>query len=287
MRVVVTGGRGQLARGIVRRGTVHGIDVIALGRETLDVTNPPQIAAALAVCAPHVVIDAAGFTDVDRAETERARAYAVNAVGAYNVARACAERATPVIHVSTDHVFDGAATQPYREGDRISPVNVYGETKAAGEQAVLGVGGTVVRTAWLFGEGGPSFVHAIAHRAVSQPVLRVVTDQHGSPTWVDDLADALLELSVKKPQPEVVHVCGDEPATRHAFALAIVDELRGHAAVTCERIAPISSAELPACARRPPYSVLDTERARSRGLRIGSWRDGLRRMLAAEQRGAG
>lgn len=288
MRFLVTGGRGQLARGILRRGGARGHEVIGLGREALNITAPAQVAAVLATWAPDVVINTAAYTQVDRAEAERDRAQAVNALGAGLLARACYDRGTPLLHISTDYVFDGAATRPYREDDPVAPLGTYGATKAEGERLVLAAGGTVVRTAWLFGQGGPSFVHAIARRAIEDPVLRVVEDQQGSPTWVEDLADALLKLGAAPPGAQVFHVCGDEPATRHGFALAIVDELRLHRQVACQRIEPIATSDLPASAGavapRPKYSVLDTACARSRGLPIRSWRAGLRAMFAAESR---
>lgn len=285
MRILVTGGRGQLARGILRRGPARGDEVIAFGRDALDVSVPASVIAALAAYSPDVVINAAAFTNVDLAETERGQARAVNGLGAGSVARACADLGTPLIHISTDYVFDGSSARPYHEDDAVAPLGVYGATKLEGERRVLAAGGTVVRTSWLFGQGGPSFVHAIARRAVEQPVLRVVDDQHGIPTWVDDLADALLELADSKLGAEILHLCGDEPVSRHGFARAIVDEMRLHDPVACERIDPISTSELPAAAPRPKSSVLDTTRARSRGLPIRSWRTGLRAMLAAERRG--
>lgn len=285
MKVLVTGGRGQLARGLSRRAPMRGATVLPLGRDALDLTEAPRVAAALAEHCPDVVINTASFTAVDLAETERARAHAVNALGAGTLARACRERGTPLLHVSTDYVFDGAAARPYREDDPVAPLGVYAATKAEGERLVLAADGAVVRTAWLFGQGGPSFVHAIARRARQDRVLRVVADQHGSPTWVDDLADALLELAWAVPRAELLHVCGDEPVTRHGFAQAIVEELRRHEPVACEHIEPIATSELPPAAPRPRNSALDTARARARGLPIGSWREGLRVMFAAERGG--
>jgi dTDP-4-dehydrorhamnose reductase len=261
-------------------------DLVALGRDALDVTLALHAAAALAAHAPDVVINAASFTAVDRAEVEREAAGAVNALGAGNVARACRARGTPLLHVSTDYVFDGATDRPYREDAPVAPLGVYAATKAEGERLVLAAGGAVVRTAWLFGQGGPSFVHAIARRARQERALRVVADQRGNPTWVDDLADALLELAAAPPRQDVLHVCGDEPVSRFEFACAIVDELRRHETVACARLEPIATSDLPAAAPRPACSALDTARARARGLPIRSWRDGLRAMLAAE-RGAG
>ncbi|HVV81453.1 MAG TPA: dTDP-4-dehydrorhamnose reductase [Kofleriaceae bacterium] len=282
MKVLVAGGDGQLGRGLVRRGPAAGVEVVALGRAALDVTDGDSVARALAAHAPAAVIGAAGFTHVDRAELAPRQARAVNERGAELLAIACAARSIPLVYVSTDHVFDGRASRPYREDDPVAPVNTYGATKAAGERAVRAAGGTVARTAWLFGACGPSFVHAIAAQARSQRRLRVVADQHGSPTWVDDLADALLALVRCRPAVDIVHLCGEGPASRHELAVAVVDELRRHGAAACEAVDAVATAELVPCAPRPAYAVLDTGRARALGLPIRPWRDGLRTLVAQE-----
>lgn len=286
MKVLVTGGRGQLGRSLARAAAARSAagdavdEIIALGRDALDVTAPAQIARALHDHAPEVVINGAAYTGVDRAETDRDRAFAVNAEGAGQLARACAAASVPLLHVSTDYVFDGAAARPYREDDPVSPINVYGASKAAGERWVLDAGGVVVRTSWLFGEGGPSFVHAMLRRAREQPTLRVVADQHGCPTCADDLAAALLELA-RRARDGIYHACGDGPTTWHGLAVAIVDEARRHTALACERVEPITTAEYPTPARRPAYSVLDTGRLRALGIALPSWRGGLSRVIAA------
>jgi len=265
MKLLVTGGSGQLGRALAR---THA--AVALDRADLDITSPARIAAALDTHAPTVVINAAAYTAVDRAESERAHAFAVNAEGAAHVARACAARGISLVHVSTDYVFDGAARRPYREGDEASPVNAYGESKLAGERAVLAEGGTVVRTAWLFGHGGPSFVHAIARAAREQPVLRVVDDQHGCPTFADHLAPVLIALAGRG---GIWHACG-EPASRYGLALAIVEALRAR----CE-VVPVPTAAMPTPARRPLYSVLDVGRLAQLGITLPSWRAGLSAVL--------
>jgi dTDP-4-dehydrorhamnose reductase len=295
VKILVTGGRGQLGRSLVRaaaargeargqaRGEARGdaeVAIIALGRDLLDITAPAQIAAALRAHAPEVVINGAAYTGVDRAEAERDRAFAINADGAGSVARACAAHAIPLLHVSTDYVFDGTQARPYREDDPVSPINAYGASKAAGERQVLDAGGVVVRTSWLFGEGGPSFVHSMLRLARERPVLRVVADQHGCPTCADDLAAALLELATREPSG-IYHACGDGPTTWHGFATAIVDAARRHTALACERVEPITTAEYPTPARRPAYSVLDTGRLRALGIALPPWRTGLSRVLAA------
>lgn len=275
LNVLVTGGKGQLGRALARRGAAAGHAVTALDVEHLDIRDPAAVAAQLA-SGPDVVINAAAYTAVDKAETERDAAFAINASGAANLARACAERRVRMLHVSTDYVFDGTQTRPYREDDPIAPLGVYGESKAAGEEAVRDAGGTTVRTSWLFEAKGPSFVHTMLRLAKERPVLRVVADQHGCPTWADDLADCLFALAAVPGLEPLYHYCNDEPTTWHAFATAIVAEARQHRLpIACERIDPITTAEYPTPARRPAYSVLDTARIRALGIVPPSWRNGL------------
>jgi dTDP-4-dehydrorhamnose reductase len=187
-----------------------------------------------------------------------------------------------LLHVSTDYVFDGTATRPYREDDPLAPLGVYGESKAAGERAVHANGGTVVRTSWLFGEGGPSFVHTMLRLARERPVLRVVADQHGCPTWADDLADALVAL-VEHPQlAPTYHFCNAGATTWHAFATAIVALARSHVPIACERIDAITTADYPTPAKRPAYSVLDCTRIASLGIAQPGWQRGLEHVVAKE-----
>lgn len=279
MKVLVTGGGGRLGRALARcRGDE---EIVALDRVALDVCDPDAIARALDVHAPTVVVNTAAFTAVDRAEHERDRAFAVNARGAGDVACACAARGVALVHVSTDHVFAGTATRPYREDDPVAPRSVYAASKAAGEDAVRAAGGRVVRTSWLFGEDGVGFVPAIAARLRVGEAVRVVADQRGCPTWVDDLAGAILALVRLRDAPDVVHYAGDEPTTWHGLAVAIA-ELLG---VDPSQVAAIGSDAWGAAAPRPAYAVLDTERARRLGLAPRSWRPGLRHVLSAGARG--
>ena len=273
MNVLVAGGRGQLGRSLALRGAT------CPGREALDVRDRASVERALAQ--PYdVVINAAAFTHVDRAQTERAAAAAVNRDGAGILARACSERGIRVVYVSTDYVFDGRASRPYREDDPRSPLQVYGETKRDGEDLVREAGGVIVRTSWLFGDGGPSFVHAIVRLARERSRLRVVGDQRGCPTYAGDLADALLALVAQPALADTYHLCGDEPTTWFGFATAIVDEVRRQATVPCQGLDPITTADYPTAAQRPAYSVLDTSRARSLGIAVASWRLGLPRVVA-------
>jgi dTDP-4-dehydrorhamnose reductase len=253
--------------------------VIACDRSALDITDRAQIAAALAAHAPDAVINAAAYTAVDRAETERDAAFAINATGAQVLAEACAARGARLVHVSTDYVFDGTADRPYREDDAPSPPGVYGASKLAGERAVIAARGIVVRTSWLFSATGVNFVRTILRLATERSELRVVADQHGCPTFADDLADAALGLAARAvagaPLAPLYHACGDSSTTWHGFATAIVDAARQLRPLACERVAPISTAEYPTPARRPARSILDTTRIRALGIVPAPWPVGL------------
>ena len=272
MKVLVTGGRGQLGRSVAARADVWAPDV-----EQLDICDPAQVAR---VAGYDLVINAAAYTAVDKAESERDRAFAINRDGAGHLARACAERGIRLLHVSTDYVLDGTGTRPYREDDPIAPLGVYGASKAEGEQAVHEAGGTVVRTSWLFAEGGPSFVHTMLRLARERPLLRVVADQRGCPTYAGDLADALLALGKLPRLARTYHYCNTGATTWHAFATAIVEEARKKTRLACERIEAITTAEYPTPAKRPAYSVLDTERIRQAGIVPPPWQAGLARVVA-------
>lgn len=283
MRLLVTGGRGQLGRAIAARG---GNGVHAIGTDELDICDVAQVCRALTTFDPEAVINCAAYTKVDRAEVEAVLAHEVNHRGAEVVAVACQERRIPLVHVSTDYVFSGVSQHPYDEADPIAPIGVYGNSKALGEGAVHAAGGIVVRTSWLFGEGGPSFIHTIGRLALERPVLRVVADQWGRPTYAGDLADTLLDIvsraTARKPLAATYHYCNEGTVTWHGFASAIVEALRQLAptAVVCQRIDPITTAEYPTLSKRPAYSVLGTSRIEALGVVPPSWRAGMQQVVA-------
>lgn len=271
MKILVTGGKGQLGRSLAARGAT------ALDVDELDITN---LAHVERVREFDLVINAAAYTAVDKAEAEPERAFAINRDGAARLAAACAAHRVRLLHVSTDYVFDGTADRPYREEDPRAPLGVYGASKAEGEQAVHAHGGTVVRTSWLFAEGGPSFVHTMLRLARERQVLRVVADQHGCPTYAGDLADGLIGLARLPAVAATYHYCNAGPTTWHGFASAIIEQARTHVQLACERIDAITTAEYPTPARRPAYSVLDTTRIREAGITPPPWTGGLARVVA-------
>jgi dTDP-4-dehydrorhamnose reductase len=284
VKLLATGGQGQHGRALARRAPVHGHAVAALDRAALDICDARQIEAVLDAHGPAAVINAAAYTAVDRAEQECDTAHAVNAVAPGVLAAACARRSIALVHISTDYVFDGALRRPYREDDAIAPLGVYGETKAAGERAVIAAGGVVLRTSWLFSAMGHNFVKTIVRLAVERSELRVVADQHGCPSRADDIADAAIGLAERATAgaslESLYHAAGAGPTTWHGFACAIVEAARTRRTLACERVVPITTAEHPTAVQRPAYSVLDTTRIRGLGIEMSPWLTGLEHVVA-------
>ncbi|MCP2262989.1 dTDP-4-dehydrorhamnose reductase [Promicromonospora thailandica] len=266
-RWLVVGAAGMLGQDLVPAATAAGHHVTGAGRETLDVTDA---AAALAAVAGHdVVVNCAAWTAVDAAESHEADAFAVNATGAANLARAAAAAGARLVHVSTDYVFDGDATEPYAEDAPVRPGSAYGRTKAAGEWAVRAEApdALVVRTAWLYGAGGRCFPRTIARVAGERDRLSVVDDQTGQPTWTADLADLIVRLVAADAPGGVYHGTSSGQVTWWGFAREVV-AAAGHATP----VDTTTSAEYRLPAPRPAYSVLGHDRLRAAGVEpIGDW----------------
>lgn len=234
-----------------------------------------MVAGALARVTGGLVVNAAAYTAVDRAESEEQLAFKVNCDGARNIAEACSRLGLPLVHVSTDYVFDGAKSSAYLETDPVSPLNAYGRSKEAGERAVRDAcaHAMIFRTAWVFGVEGANFVKTMLRLGRERETLRVVDDQHGCPTFADDLASAIIG-SAARFQPGTYHVTGSGQTTWCGFAKEI---FRGH---TKPVIMPITTTDYPTPARRPANSVLDGTKARHiLGIELPHWTDGLRRMM--------
>jgi dTDP-4-dehydrorhamnose reductase len=259
-------------------------EVVALSRAELDIADADAVAAALERVRPDVVINCAAYTRVDDAESDVEGAARVNAVGPGVLAGAAAGVGAWMVHVSTDYVFDGTKTSgPYVESDLTGPRSVYGSTKLAGERAVVAAapdGHTIVRSAWLFGSGGPCFPATILAAAASRPELRVVDDQIGSPTFTPHLAEALLALAAGRVLG-VCHVAAAGETSWFGFASALVASARagGASAGDWASVSPCSTAEFPRPAPRPAFSVLRSERPEVPVL--ADWRVGLAQYMAA------
>ncbi len=277
MRVLVTGAGGQLARDVCAVLAADAHEVAAFDHASLAVEDPVSVDAVMDAVRPDAVIHAAALTNVDRCEEEPDLAEAVNAAGTGHVADAATRVGAHLVYVSTDYVFDGRATRPYRETDRTNPLSVYGRTKLAGERA-CGERATIVRTSWVAGEGAPNFVATVLALAGASGPLRFVDDQRASPTYTADLAVALAALARDR-RPGCFHVTNSGDASRYELAR----EVLAIAGADPDRVEPISTGQLdpPRPAVRPAYSVLDNGAFESAGYPgLPDWRDGLARLIA-------
>jgi dTDP-4-dehydrorhamnose reductase len=277
MRVLIIGRTGQLATELLARLP----DAVGLEPPEFDMTDPAQVAAAFDRHRPEAVINAAAYTAVDRAEDDRALAFAVNATGPRLLGEAASRAGVPVVHFSTDYVFDGAKPTPYVETDAPDPIGAYGASKLAGEILLhLAQPRSVTfRTAWVCSPHGGNFVKTMLRFGAEREELRVVADQHGAPTFAADLADAAIAVlprlvAAKAGEPcfGVFHLSGAPYTTWHGFAEAIFAGAakRGH---KVPRLVPITTAEYPTKAKRPANSRLDCSKAAERlGVRAADWR---------------
>jgi dTDP-4-dehydrorhamnose reductase len=284
-RIVIAGAGGQVGSFLDTEATRQGRDVLALTSSQWDISDPRR--AGEIVQAGDVVINCAAYTAVDDAECDQDRAFAINAAGPEHIALACARVGAQLVHISTDYVFDGdfghAAPRPYEPGDPTRPLSVYGQTKLAGERAVLAAlpQAVVVRTAWVYtGGDGKDFVAAMRKLAAGDGVVDMVDDQTGSPTYVADLVGALLEVAdgrVNAPNG-IVHAANRGEVTRCGQARAVFEILGADP----ERVRPVSSAHNPRPAARPAYSALSGQQSQNAGLSpLRPWRAALETALAS------
>lgn len=287
MKVLVTGKTGQLGSALTALLEERGHEVAAFGSAELDVTDARVAARLVGEHRPGVIVNCSAYTAVDLAETEKERAFAVNAGGAENLARAAKDAGSALIHVSTDYVFDGAKASPYTELDGTSPLGVYGRSKLEGERLVAGVlkEHVIIRTSWLYGPTGRNFVRTILALASEREALNVVYDQAGTPTSTADLAGAIAIAVGKIGQGSMgwglYHYSNEGVASWYDFAVAIVEESRALGfPVKCRTVEPITTPADPSKAPRPAYSVLAKEKIK-KGLGIGipHWRESLRKTL--------
>ena len=277
MRLLVTGAAGMLGTDVVAAASGH--DVVALARADLDITDADAVRAAVRDSQPDAVINCAAWTNVDAAETEEAQATRINGDGAGHLAAAAAEVGAHIVHVSTDYVFDGAATSPYLEDAPTGPIGAYGRSKLAGEIAVRDgapESHAIVRTAWVFGPHGKNFVDTMLRLGAERDELTVVDDQVGCPTFTGHLAEALVELIDAHALPlGVVHMAATGSCSWYEFAREVLTS----GGVRCE-LRPGDSADLARPARRPAYSVLASDWGPIVP-RLPEWREGVAEYMSA------
>jgi len=278
VRIMVTGAAGMLGREVSRAYSRRGDDVVALTRDQLDITDLARVRKLVAECRPEIVVNCAAYTNVDDAETETERAYRVNGLGPRNLALACRENGSSLVHISTDYVFSGRRRQACRIYDRPSPLNVYGASKLWGEKAVRDITGTcyILRTSWLFGPGGTNFVSSMLRLGKERGMLRVVDDQEGCPTYTADLARAVVDISATGCYG-LYHVTNRGSTTWYRYA----QEIFRLAGLKAELI-PCATRDFIRPANRPFFSVLDPfPLAETIGYLLPPWQDALARYLAS------
>ncbi|GLR46975.1 dTDP-4-dehydrorhamnose reductase [Sphingomonas astaxanthinifaciens] len=285
MKILVTGRDGQVARSLAERGAgLAGVELVFAARPDCDLAEPGSAAAYVATVKPDLVVNAAAYTAVDKAETEEALAYRVNAEGAGEVAAAAAAVGAPVIHLSTDYVYDGSGDAPLTEDRAIAPLGAYGRTKASGEDQVRTANPDhlILRTAWVHSPFGHNFVKTMLRLSAERDELSVVADQRGSPTSALDLAGVILALAERRlggdarGWGETYHAAGAGEASWAEFAAEIMRQ----AGATIQ-IRPIATADYPTPARRPAWSVLSGAKLRGAfGIGLGDWEEALLPVVA-------
>jgi dTDP-4-dehydrorhamnose reductase len=265
MKILVFGAGGQVGREVCRAAWPSRYAVLPFDRKAVDITRGAAVGAVVRRERPDLVINLAAYTAVDRAESEAEAAWAANCAGAAHLAAACDETAVPLVHLSTDYVFNGRKAGPYQEEDAVDPLGVYGRSKEAGERAVRAALAhyVILRTAWVFGASGANFVRTMLRLAGERPVLRVVADQYGCPTAAADVAAALIAIAehIERGQARwgTYHFTGDAPISWYGFAEAIF-ELASPRLALCPKVEPIATDQYPTPAQRPMNSVLDCRR---------------------------
>lgn len=282
MRILLAGAKGQLGRCFKDR-LPEDWELIATDSKTLDITDAASVMNMVKNFQPDAVVNAAAYTAVDKAESERDKAFAINATGTYNLAAAAQAVGAKFVHVSTDYVFPGNAKTPYTETDSPDPVGIYGKSKLAGELLALSANpnSMVIRTAWVFSEYGNNFVKTMLRLAKDRDTLSVVDDQIGNPTYAGDLAQAIIDaLKLQNFPIGLYHYCGDKSVSWCDFARATFQTAsqsgRDFRVPTTNGI---TTSEYPTPAARPPYSVMNCDKIKSLGLNVSDWQAALNKIV--------
>ena len=281
MKILLTGANGQLGQCFQDR-VPNDWNAWATDTSELDITNKDLVLAAVSKYKPDVIVNAAAYTAVDKAESDITTARLVNKIGPENLAIAASKNDAMFVHVSTDYVFDGTASIPYEESDETNPLGVYGLTKLEGENAVENVltNAIILRTAWVFSEYGNNFVKTMLKLAKDRDSLGIVSDQRGCPTYAGDIANAIIRLIQSNTNGGIFHFCGDEEVSWSEFAQAIFDT-----AVEAGKLSKppiingITTEEYPTPAKRPAYSTLNCSKIATYGISSSQWRRALTEII--------
>jgi dTDP-4-dehydrorhamnose reductase len=287
MKLLVIGANGQLGWEVCGRGEKKSFDIVPLDLPDFDVTEPSEVKKAVGQAGVSLIINASAYTAVDTAESEPEVAFAVNRDGPAYLAISCDEIGIPLIHISTDYVFDGSKSDPYLETEPVSPLGIYGKSKAAGETEIRNTlkEHIIIRTAWLYGLHGNNFVKTMLRLGKEKEILSVVADQYGCPTYAADLADAILAIATKISERRNVtwgtyHYCGKGVTSWHGFAQAIFDLANHYDRFQVKEVMPITTSDYPTPAQRPVNSGMDCSLlTKNFGISLRPWQESLADMV--------
>ncbi|MFJ5481828.1 dTDP-4-dehydrorhamnose reductase [Pectobacterium actinidiae] len=278
MRILLTGANGQLGRCFQDRLPAEW-EILATDAAELDITDLAHIEKMVIAFQPDAIVNAAAYTAVDKAESEPELAEKINVTGPENLAIVASKQGIRLVHVSTDYVFDGNATEPYNEDSATNPLSFYGKTKLAGEQAVVKASpeAIIVRTAWVFSEYGNNFVKTMLRLAKERDTLSIVNDQRGCPTYAGDLAQAIISLLEKNAEGGIYHYCGDKEVSWFEFAQVIfAAALKKSVLNKAPVLTPITTTQYPTPAHRPAYSTLAGHKIKGLGITLSDWQRALK-----------
>ncbi|MDO9464812.1 MAG: dTDP-4-dehydrorhamnose reductase [bacterium] len=283
MKVLLTGSKGMLAKEFISECQKRtDYTIIALEREKCNITDFSSIRDAVRDIRPDVIINCASYTDVDGCERDQEKAFNVNGEGVKNLMQACRENDMLLVHFSTDFVFDGEKKSPYTEEDKPNPLNIYGKSKLLGEQYLLNshIRFFLIRTSWMYGNGGRNFAKAVVDKVTNQSEISVVDDQIGNPTWVKDIVDITLRLLETK-QYGIYNYSNEGECSWYEFACEIIKILQNSEnKFHNTKVIPIKSAQLKRAAKRPAYSALNKSKIKSAvGIDVPHWRESLKKFL--------
>lgn len=289
MKVLVTAAQGQVGHALMCLAQGSPVEVISLTRTQLDITDPRSIQTSIGQVKPDVLINAAAYTAVDKAESDQPAAWRVNETGPENLAQACKQAGIPLIHISTDYVYSGEQTQPYTESDPTDPLSVYGASKLAGDEAIVSIldEHIILRTSWVFGRHGNNFVKTMLRLGKDRDELGIIDDQHGGPTAAEDIAETILELcesiQAGKAAWGLYHYSGQPATTWYGFASAIFDRAKSMGFDLGVKLKAITTQDYPTPAKRPKSTILDCNKIKIRyNIDQSDWRARLDAIIQAE-----
>jgi len=289
MKVLVTAAGGQVGHALTSLAKDTSFEIICLPRQQLDITETSSIQASIEQIKPDVLVNAAAYTAVDKAESDQDAAYLVNETGPENLARTCQQVGIPLIHISTDYVFSGEQAQPYTESDATGPLNIYGASKLGGDKVVAAIleEHIILRTSWVFGRHGNNFVKTMLRLGKDRDELGVIDDQHGCPTAAEDIADTIIGLCeaiyTGRAAWGLYHYCGQPATTWYGFASAIFDRAKSMGFDLGVNVKPITTRDYPTPAKRPKSTILDCSKIKNRyNIDQPDWRVRLDAIIQAE-----